>query len=529
MKFATVRLGKTSVQDIKTLSAMPQGVVSSAEQISVVCTQVPEDLSNGTIVFLWLGSDNSKGIPTEWTQGFKAVGVVVNVDRGARYNDESTTTLQLKYAFKDAITRLDVLRECPEAYYWCSSLPIIGLDDHSNQTIRCIADGSERGEIGAFLFALNAVQHEFREEIKSVLPELDALFWDNIKSPKTGEVVTSTTGLNNMKSPRQKIVYGAPGTGKSHGIEGVVGAYPDTVRTTFHPDSDYATFVGCYKPTMIPQVKYGLQGKPIEQGGKEVTEEVIAYSYIPQAFTKAYVRAWRKMEPGPDGKIPPQFLVIEEINRGNCAQIFGDLFQLLDRDGAHYSKYAIEADSDLAKYIAKELSSAPASIPADIRSGNILKLPPNLYIWATMNTSDQSLFPMDSAFKRRWEWEYIPIKDAGKGWKIVAGGTPFSWWDFVETVNKYILGTLKNEDKQLGYFFARPDDDASDIIEASKFVNKVLFYLYNDVFKDYDLPKGFAKPDGKGKFAFKDFFLADGKPDEAAVKDLLTGLLAQPQ
>ena len=332
-----------------------------------------------------------------------------------------------------------------------------------------------------------------------------------------------------MKSPRQKIVYGAPGTGKSHGIEGVVGAYPDTVRTTFHPDSDYATFVGCYKPTMIPQVKYGLQGKPIEQGGKEVTEEVIAYSYIPQAFTKAYVRAWRKMEPGPDGKIPPQFLVIEEINRGNCAQIFGDLFQLLDRDGAHYSKYAIEADSDLAKYIAKELSSAPASIPADIRSGNILKLPPNLYIWATMNTSDQSLFPMDSAFKRRWEWEYIPIKDAGKGWKIVAGGTPFSWWDFVETVNKYILGTLKNEDKQLGYFFARPDDDASDIIEASKFVNKVLFYLYNDVFKDYDLPKGFAKPDGKGKFAFKDFFLADGKPDEVAVKDLLTGLLAQPQ
>ena len=329
--------------------------------------------------------------------------------------------------------------------------------------------------------------------------------------------------------PRQKIVYGAPGTGKSHGIEGIVGVHDDTVRTTFHPDSDYATFVGCYKPTMVPQVKYGLQGKPIEEGGKEVTEEVIAYSYVPQAFTKAYVRAWRKMTPGPDGKIAPQFLVIEEINRGNCAQIFGDLFQLLDRDGTHYSKYAIEADSDLAKYIAKELSSASASIPDEIRSGKILKLPPNLYIWATMNTSDQSLFPMDSAFKRRWEWEYIPIKDAGKNWKIVAGGTSFPWWGFIETVNKYILDTLKNEDKQFGYFFVRPDDDASDTIEASKFVNKVLFYLYNDVFKDYDLPKGFAKPDGKGKFAFKDFFLADGKPDEVAVKDLLTGLLVQPQ
>ena len=131
---------------------------------------------------------------------------------------------------------------------------------------------------------------------------------------------------------------------------------------------------------------------------------------------------------------------------------------------------------------------------------------------------------MDSAFKRRWEWEYIPIKDAGKDWKIVADGIEFKWWDFIKVINKYILDTLKNEDKQLGYFFARPDDDSSDKIVASKFVNKVLFYLYNDVFKDYDLPKGFAKRGG-GKFSFGDFFLADGKPNESAVKELLTGLL----
>ena len=342
------------------------------------------------------------------------------------------------------------------------------------------------------------------------------------------EVTPTSSAVQSAKSAKklQKITYGAPGTGKSHEIEEIVGAYNDTVRTTFHPDSDYATFVGCYKPTMVPQVKYGLQGKPIEQGGKEVTEDVIAYSYVPQAFTKAYVRAWRKMIPGADGKIAPQFLVIEEINRGNCAQIFGDLFQLLDRDGTGYSKYAIEADSDLAKHIAKELTDISSGIPSEICSGKILKLPPNLYIWATMNTSDQSLFPMDSAFKRRWEWEYIPIKDAGKDWKIVADGVEFKWWDFIKVINKYIFDTLRNEDKQLGYFFARPDDDMGDKIEASKFVNKVLFYLYNDVFKDYDLPKGFAKPDGKGKFTFGEFFLADGKPNEPAVKELLTGLLA---
>ena len=340
------------------------------------------------------------------------------------------------------------------------------------------------------------------------------------------------TGLSKGKKiighARQLITYGAPGTGKSHGIEEVVKVYADTVRTTFHPDSDFATFVGCYKPTMERVKKtYVLEGKEADvkdDGGNPVFGDRIVYSYVPQAFTKAYVRAWRKMVPDADGKIAPQFLVIEEINRGNCAQIFGDLFQLLDRDGAGYSKYAIEADSDLAKHIAKELADISSGIPSEICSGKILKLPPNLYIWATMNTSDQSLFPMDSAFKRRWEWEYIPIRDAGKDWKIVADGEEFKWWDFIKVINKYILDTLKNEDKQLGYFFARPDDDASDKIAASKFVNKVLFYLFNDVFKDYDLPKGFAKQGG-GKFSFGDFFLADGEPNEPAVKELLTGLL----
>lgn len=333
---------------------------------------------------------------------------------------------------------------------------------------------------------------------------------------------------------RQLITYGAPGTGKSHGIEEIVGRYADTVRTTFHPDSDYASFVGCYKPTVEKRPKYGPQGLPIKVNGVVLTEDVISYSYVPQAFTKAYIRAWSKLsdlDRGNEEKC--QFLIIEEINRGNCAQIFGDLFQLLDRRGDGYSKYPIEADADLARYIEGALKALSqetnANIPPEVLSGKKLILPPNLYIWATMNTSDQSLFPMDSAFKRRWDWKYIPIKDAGKNWKIVANGQEFRWWDFLETINKSILEALRSEDKQLGYFFARPDDDVSDVITASKFVNKVLFYLYNDVFKDYELPKGFTKTDG-GKFAFADFFLADGEPNETAVKDLLSGLvpLAQP-
>ena len=148
--FATLRLGKTSVSDIKTLNSLPSGVLNDAYDISVTCTQVPMDLPVGAYTFIWLGSDNSKGIPTEWKQGFKALGQTSSVNRGEKYNDESTTNLSIKYIFPEAINRLDILRDASEEYYWCSSLPIIGLDDHSNQTIRMLSGGTERSDVGAF-------------------------------------------------------------------------------------------------------------------------------------------------------------------------------------------------------------------------------------------------------------------------------------------------------------------------------------------------------------------------------------------
>jgi len=341
---------------------------------------------------------------------------------------------------------------------------------------------------------------------------------------ETGQCVETNDCVKKCHLSRQLITYGAPGTGKSHGVEEVVGSYENTVRTTFHPDSDYSTFVGCYKPTMEAKPKYGPQGLPIKVNGVELTEDIISYSYVPQAFTKAYVRAWKSLTPDSEGKVSPQFLVIEEINRGNCAQIFGDLFQLLDRDDGGYSKYAIEADSDLARHISKELANAEGDIPENIRKGSILKLPPNLYIWATMNTSDQSLFPMDSAFKRRWEWRYVPIRDAGKNWKIVSD--KYDWWEFIKKVNGLISSATNSEDKQLGYFFVRPDDASGNVISASRFVNKVLFYLYNDVFKDYDLPRAFSKQGG-GHFSFGDFFLDNGEADENAVNKLLSGIFGE--
>ena len=264
----------------------------------------------------------------------------------------------------------------------------------------------------------------------------------------------------------QQIYYGAPGTGKSYKINEITKSTKNFTRTTFHPDSDYSTFVGCYKPTMEPT------GTIV--GGKEQTK--ISYSYVAQAFLQAYTAAWKNTS-------EPYYLIIEEINRGNCAQIFGDLFQLLDRDEDGMSSYGITPDKDIANYLKKEFAKSEIE-NADIKSGNTMMLPSNLYILATMNTSDQSLFPIDSAFKRRWDWEYVPIEDAGKKHYIKVGNKKYDWWTFIDTINNSIDHITGSEDKKMGYWFVKPQNNDREIT-AKQFVGKVLFYLWNDVYKDY--------------------------------------------
>ena len=244
----------------------------------------------------------------------------------------------------------------------------------------------------------------------------------------------------------QQIFYGAPGTGKSHKIKNddkVKRADEKNLvfRTTFHPDSDYSTFVGAYKPTMQP-----VADKYKAVAGKD---EEITYSFVPQAFLQAYVAAWNHQE-------DDVFLVIEEINRGNCAQIFGDLFQLLDRDCYGYSEYPIMADKDLAKYLnGKDDEEKDVLTNKDGIKDGKLRLPKNLYIWATMNTSDQSLFPIDSAFKRRWEWVYQPIDTKKEAWYIKVGENYYSWTTFLDKVNDELLTDETAEDKHLGFYFCK--------------------------------------------------------------------------
>lgn len=252
-----------------------------------------------------------------------------------------------------------------------------------------------------------------------------------------------------------------------------------------------------------------------------------------------------------------QYLVIEEINRGNCAQIFGDIFQLLDRGDEGFSEYPIEADEDIRKELKNELASSlslydpatrdyinnlytdadgnPVTYEIDgkgtrvgtleaILNGKILVLPCNLNLLATMNTSDQSLFPMDSAFKRRWDWEYVAITNAEKNWRIeIDDTTKIDWWTFLQSINMVIADLTSSEDKQLGYFFTKPDefvekdetkrsaDAQRDLISAKRFVSKVIFYLWNDVFKDYGFEPKCCKDDAEKEVLYAKFYAENGK------------------
>lgn len=349
----------------------------------------------------------------------------------------------------------------------------------------------------------------------------------------------NTSSKSSLDEPLQQIFFGAPGTGKSFKINEMCAEY-ENYRTTFHPDTDYASFVGSYKTITKRVPQYDIYHNVIidKETNEPVMEDRIVYRYVFQSFLKAYIAAWKEQQ-----KADPQpvFLVIEEINRGNCAQIFGDIFQLLDRNEAGYSDYPIVADDDLAQELKREFSGLNVSNPdainalykggkdvvGSVKSGARLLLPNNLYIWATMNTSDQSLFPIDSAFKRRWDWKYIKIKDNAKDYKIVfTNGNEYDWWQFVTAINEKIEGgEIQQEDKKLGYFFAK---SKSGIITADRFLSKVIFFLYNDVFKDFGFDEDYFKGADGQPMTFASYFDESGEADEDQIERFLTNLGLEP-
>lgn len=419
--------------------------------------------------------------------------------------------------------------------------PILNMDNR----LDVFNDGYKAGTI---YYTLWNVDND--EQCKNVLDLYLDVYrqYKNYSMKKDMKTETAETEIKSDEKylllPLQTIFYGTPGSGKSHKVKELVKDIKEefVFRTTFHPDSDYASFVGCYKPKMVSVKNYHVKKTldELKEEAKDITsqpagnkvsqiiefvtkyatllpiiveeydevqsmqnllnkhlgfanetyltyivdyvnanqkqESKISYEFTPQAFTKAYVKAWKTRE--------PVYLIIEEINRGNCAQIFGDLFQLLDRkDGV--SEYPIDADNDLKYYLEREDVLGVGH--AGIANGK-LRLPSNLNILATMNTSDQSLFPMDSAFKRRWSWQCVPIEYEEKkrdGYKnesyyftINIDNNSYSWIDFLKKTNDRIYKATDSEDKQMGNFFITHD------VDEDEFVDKVMFYLWNDVCKE---------------------------------------------
>ncbi|MDE7371206.1 MAG: AAA family ATPase, partial [Desulfovibrio sp.] len=268
------------------------------------------------------------------------------------------------------------------------------------------------------------------------------------------------------KFPKNRIIFGAPGTGKSHKLKHDSEPYfgPNIERVTFHPDYAYSHFMGCYKP-------------------QTTREGNIRYGFVPGPFLRVLVRALRS---GMEGNPQPHLLLIEEINRARVAAVFGDAFQLLDRADGGYSEYDIAVSEDVKEYLSRELGCAPEEC------GRI-RIPGNMFIWATMNSADQGVFPMDTAFKRRWSFEYLPIDPANPPdvllpMNIGRNRVTLSWNALRGAINDSLSSLRINEDKLIGPYFLKPsvlEGDTNGIIKNIEgfndvFKNKILMYLFED-------------------------------------------------
>lgn len=270
---------------------------------------------------------------------------------------------------------------------------------------------------------------------------------------------------------RNRIVFGAPGTGKSHMLKsdcrrlltGTMGSYE---RVTFHPEYTYSQFVGSYKPVTN-------------------AEGEIRYDFVPGPFMRVLVAA---LKSGRTEEPQPHLLLIEEINRAKVAAVFGDVFQLLDRNSEGSSDYEIHTTEDIKKYLISELGKSPKSI----------KIPDNMFIWATMNSADQGVYPMDTAFKRRWNFEYIGIDDSDDdiGGIVALGRGEYrrdiNWNQLRKAINITLSDEFGiNEDKLLGPYFLSQQifafGDDGRMISPERFIaafkSKVLMYLFEDAAK----------------------------------------------
>ena len=280
------------------------------------------------------------------------------------------------------------------------------------------------------------------------------------------------TDISNIEFEKNRILFGAPGTGKSYKLKQdakklLKNAHDSFERVTFHPEYTYSQFIGSYKPVM-------------DSDGKS-----IIYKFVPGPFIRVYVSSMKDVLARSN---QPHLLIIEEINRAKVASVFGDIFQLLDRDSDGVSEYEVQTSEDIRRYLAEQLGGASEFYRK-------IKIPNNMFIWATMNSADQGVYPMDTAFKRRWNFEYLGIDEGENELKEKAKfkikDEIYEWNDVRKAINAKMLSEEYriNEDKLIGPFFIgqkfiESNTDTGMILDQKKFLevfkNKVLMYLYED-------------------------------------------------
>lgn len=455
--------------------------------------------------FYRLGSsDESKHYAEKWREegivaiGWREIGDLLNfIKNGTLDRDKVTEALLLHYYQNDKKTASRKAGEL-KAFYETSASSVMTVMDGAQ--LIAFVDGLSP----YFYNATEDMAHQKSGIWHSPFDESDRLPEDEgyltscyeIKKPenllflykKYYEFQNSGKSVNidNMFIPiifqtgyqssfeRNRIIFGAPGTGKSFKLncekDALLADGGEYERVTFHPDYSYANFVGTYKPVPCK-----------DSDGKDA----ITYSYVPGPFMRTYVKAIKN---GRTDAPKPFLLVIEEINRANVAAVFGDVFQLLDRGDDEVSEYPIQASEDIKRYLAGELGGNPDDYSE-------IRIPDNMFIWATMNSADQGVFPMDTAFKRRWDFTYLGIDDSEAGIvgkKVILGEGEYrrivEWNVLRKAINNELLTYKVNEDKLMGpYFISKKNLPESEMIDPTVFTrifkNKVIMYLFDDAAK----------------------------------------------
>lgn len=451
MDFIVVRLGKDSVADINKIDG------TSPEKfepfiLEFTCKQVEQSIQPGAFALLYLGSDNNKGTATDWKQGLRALGILRAIVGWENFQSTCTLRIEVFSNFPESLDQISFLEKSPTLYKHFSNYPVIGVKSSRNNSVQKVNEGP-RQKTPALLTAILGLYPNFQSDLEAHAPELISMLGFVPEGESQGEGA-SEAGPVAGKKASNVIFYGAPGTGKSYAIDKTVDS-SKCVNTVFHPETMNADFMGAIKPVMM------------EDGGKKY----LTYEYLPGPFLKAIVAALNDHE-------SHYWLVIEEINRAPAAAVFGEVFQLLDRDSSGRSTYEIDfPDSLCENYVNSRLKKSIAK----------LFIPENLSLLASMNSSDQGVLPLDTAFKRRWKFIYIPL-DFDKGCTdgdvelVLDAGVlrQISWQIFATCVNRVLADASIPEDRHLGpYFLTKDDLEDKDLV----LTGKLFMYLWDDVLR----------------------------------------------